>query len=84
MANGWGRGAGQAGHKLVVLEVESTTQCDSGLSEEAELQWKEDRLAALDRCKNIKHVFQRVARDSPDVIFLQLEASPILLSPLYD
>eukprot|EP00884_Botryococcus_braunii_P011284 jgi/Botrbrau1/20156/Bobra.0173s0057.1 len=64
----------QAGHKLVVLEVESTTQCDSGLSEEAELQWKEDREAAMDRCKNVKHVFQRVARDSPDVIFLQLEA----------
>ncbi len=56
--------------------MESTTQCDSGLAEEAELQWREERMAALDRCKNVKHVFQRVARDSPDVIFLQLEVGP--------
>lgn len=64
----------QAGHQLVVLEVESSETCDSGMSEEAELHWREDRAAALARCAGVKHIFQRTARDSPDVTFLTLEA----------
>ena len=66
----------QAGHQLVVLEVESSETCDSGMGEEAELHWREDRAAALARCAGVKHVFQRTARDSPDVTFLTLEARP--------
>ncbi|KAK9822253.1 hypothetical protein WJX81_007291 [Elliptochloris bilobata] len=64
----------QAGHQLVVLDVESSDTCDSGLGEEPELHWREDRVAALERCAGVKHVFQRTARDSPDVTFLTLEA----------
>ena len=63
----------QAGHRLVVLEVESSKQCQSGLGPEAEIHWEQDKKAALQRCANLKHVFARTARDSPDVIFLQLE-----------
>ena len=64
----------QAGTRLVVLEVESSSQCDSGLDAEAELQWRNERRAALSRCANLKHVFARTARDCPDVTFLTLEA----------
>jgi hypothetical protein len=64
----------QAGHQLVVLEVESSSQCESGLGPEAELHWEEDKKAALSRCANLKHSFARTARDCPDVLFLTLEA----------
>ena len=64
----------QAGHQLVVLEVESSETCDSGRGEEPELHWREDKTAALARCAGVNPVFQRTARDSPDVIFLTLEA----------
>ena len=62
----------QAGDSLVVLEVESQELCQTGFDEEPELQWKEDREAALRPCAEIKHVFARTARDSPDVTFLAL------------
>ena len=52
--------------------------CDTGLAEEAELQWKDDKQAALAPCTEIKHVFARTARDCPEVTFLALE---VLLSP---
>ncbi len=63
----------QAEHELVVLEVESTDMCQSGLGPEAELHWEEDKKASLSRCANLKHVFARTARDCPDVTFLTLE-----------
>lgn len=66
-------GGGQAGDQLVVLEVESAKVCDTGLPEEAELNWKEDKEEALKPCQEIKHVFARTARDSPDVTFLAFE-----------
>ncbi len=50
--------------------------CQTGFDEEAELNWKEDRDAALRPCKEIKHVFARTARDSPNVTFLALEVGP--------
>ena len=62
----------QAGDNLVVLEVESTDVCMTGL-EEVEHHWKEDKEAALNPCKQLKHVLQRTARDSPDVVFVTLE-----------
>ena len=58
---------------LVVLEAESTTVCQTGFEEEAEIHYKVDQEAALAPCQVIKHVFQRTARDSPDVKFLALE-----------
>ena len=62
----------QAGDQLVVLEVESTEVCQTGY-EEVEHHWKEDKEAALNPCKKLKHVLQRTARDSPDVRFVTLE-----------
>jgi len=50
--------------------------CDTGLAEEAELQWKDDKQAALAPCTEIKHVFARTARDCPEVTFLALEVLP--------
>ena len=64
----------QAGDNLVVLEVESTEVCQTGL-EEVEHHWKEDKEAALNPCKKLKHVLQRTARDSPDVRFVTLEVT---------
>ncbi|KAL3140197.1 hypothetical protein ABBQ38_004473 [Trebouxia sp. C0009 RCD-2024] len=63
----------QAGDNLVVLEVESSEVCQTGL-EEIEHHWKEDKEASLGPCKKLKHVLQRTARDSPDVRFVTLEA----------
>ena len=57
----------------MVLEVESASVCQTGVDEEAELHWKEDKDDALKPCREIKHVFARTARDSPDVTFLALE-----------
>ena len=56
-----------------MLEIESSQTCDSGLSEEAEVHWEEDKKLKLARCSNLKHTFQRTARDCPDVKFLMLE-----------
>ena len=61
---------------LVVLEVESPTVCQTGFDEEPEIQYKTDQEAALAPCRVIKHVFQRTARDSPDVKFLAMEVWP--------
>lgn len=62
----------QASGNLVVLEVESSNVCQTGL-DEPELQWKDDKKAALAPCAKIKHSFQRVARNCPEVQFLHLE-----------
>lgn len=65
----------QAKSELVVLEVESPTVCQTGHDEEPEVHYKVDQEAVLAPCKVIKHVFQRTARDSPDVHFLSLVVS---------
>lgn len=57
----------------MVVEAESQTVCQTGFEEEAELQWKQDKDAALAPCGEIKHVFARTARDCPEVTFLSLE-----------
>ncbi|GFR44452.1 hypothetical protein Agub_g5684 [Astrephomene gubernaculifera] len=67
-----------AGDKLVVLEVQSEVLCELGLDEpEPELHWKldeqrqhEQRMA---KCQAVKHVIQRTARESPDVVFAAFE-----------
>ena len=64
----------KAGDRLVVVEVGSQTVCMSGWEEEPELQWKEDQKAALEPCLQLKHTFQRTARDCPDVVFLMVDA----------
>lgn len=80
----WDQRMAAAGDSLVVLEVESQQLCQTGFDEEPELQWKEDREAAQRPCAEIKHVFARTARDSPDVTFLALEADAEEAQPLLD
>lgn len=62
----------QAGDKLVVLEIQSEEQCQTGYPE-AELQWKADKSAAMERCRDLKHSFARTARECGDVVFLAIE-----------
>eukprot|EP00887_Chlorella_sp_A99_P001357 scaffold8.g1357.t1 len=64
----------KAAGKLVVLEAQSEQVCQTGWKEEPELHWKDDRKKALEPCLRMKHVFQRTARDCPDVTFLALDA----------
>ena len=66
-------GCAQAGKKLVVLEVESVDVCQTGFEEEAEIHYKVDQKKALEPCGQIKHIFQRTARDCPDIEFLAIE-----------
>lgn len=54
------------------MQVESENVCQTGLEEEAELHWKAEQAAALQPCQGIKHTFQRIARECPDVRFLSL------------
>lgn len=70
----WEQELAKAEGRLVVLEVHSEEVCQTGFDEEAELQWKDDVKAALEPCRNLKHTFQRTARDCPDVVFLAAEA----------
>ena len=63
----------QAGNRLVVVEVMSPDVCESGLSEEAELHWREDQRAQISKCSNLKHSLQRVAAECPDVCFLAVD-----------
>ncbi|GAB4820580.1 hypothetical protein N2152v2_007626 [Parachlorella kessleri] len=64
----------KAGSKLVVLEIQSQSVCQTGWEEEPELQWKADQRAALEPCRQLKHSFLRTARDCSDVVFLELDA----------
>eukprot|EP00889_Picochlorum_renovo_P000412 jgi/Picre1/27442/NNA_000409.t1 len=64
----------KAKNRLVVIEIESESVCQTGWEEEAELQWKDDQRKALEPCQQLKHTFQRTARDCPDVEFLMVEA----------
>lgn len=64
----------KAGNRLVVVEVNSETVCQTGWDEEPELHWKDDKKAALEPCLQLKHTFQRTARDCPDVVFLMVDA----------
>ncbi|MEW5306069.1 MAG: hypothetical protein WDW36_008566 [Sanguina aurantia] len=64
--------------KLVVLEIQCEAVCETGFDEpEPEALWKLDaikmREMELGRCKQVKHVFQRIARECPDVTFLHME-----------
>jgi hypothetical protein len=70
----WQNELSKAGDRLVVLEIHSDNICQTGEEEEAELQWKEDQQAALEPCRKLKHTFQRIARDCPDVSFLAADA----------
>lgn len=69
----------QAGKNLIVLEVNSDLVCESGLDEEPELHWSMDKKKheneLWEKCKAIKHVFQRTARECTDIRFLSLTVS---------
>jgi hypothetical protein len=66
-----------AGERLVVIEIRSEEVCETGFDEEPELQWKDDKRAALEPCRQLKHSFQRIARDCPDVVFLCVEVDEL-------
>jgi thiol-disulfide isomerase/thioredoxin len=70
----WQQELSKAADRLIVLEIHSEKVCQTGDEDEAELQWKEDQEAALEPCKDLKHTFQRIARDCPDVVFLAADA----------
>ena len=70
----WETELAKAGDNLMVVEVHSEEVCQTGFDEEVELQWKLDQDKALEPCRNLKHTFQRTARDCPDVVFLAAEA----------
>ncbi len=70
----WEAALAGAGDRLVVLEVRSEVICQTGLEEEPELQWRDDRRAALEPCLELKHTFQRTARECPDVEFRAVDA----------
>lgn len=69
----WDAELEKAGQRLIVLEMNSDEICQTGFDEEPELHWKDDIKKALEPCRNLKHTFQRVARDCPDVVFLAAE-----------
>ena len=71
------RCAMQSTESLVVVEVSSEEVCDTGEMEEVELHWKQDQ-RNQDRemeeiCSQIKHVFQRTARECKDVKFVAID-----------
>jgi hypothetical protein len=70
----WEREKRQVGRNLLVLEIQGETECHSGQMEEAEYFWKLDIQAAEEeakmKCAEIKHTFQRIARDCADATFL--------------
>jgi len=72
----------------VVLEVASDEKCETGLTEEVELNWDLDqkqREKELDKlCGQIKHVFQRTARECKDIKFLTIDASSVVCSTEFD
>jgi len=70
----WQQELSKAADRLLVLEIHSEKICQTGDKEEAELHWKEDQEAALAPCRDLKHAFQRIARDCPDVVFLAADA----------
>ncbi|KAL6758241.1 plastidic thioredoxin-like protein [Haematococcus lacustris] len=61
---------------LVVLDIQGETLCETGF-DEPELHWKGDqRLVAAKQqaaCENVRHTFARVARECPDVKFLEID-----------
>lgn len=66
------------------MEVSSDVVCETGLEEEAELHWKHEqkqKKAEMDEvCSEIKHVFQRTARECKDVKFFAID---VLQTPCY-
>ena len=61
----------------MVVEVSSEEVCDTGEPEKVELHWKQDQ-RDQDRemkeiCSQIKHVFQRTARECKDVKFVAID-----------
>ena len=71
----------EAGGKLLVVQVQSEEVCETGWSDERQEQedaysWEDPRYKKKEEifkpCTELKHVFQRCARDCPDVSFLNL------------
>lgn len=63
----------EAGDGVVVAVVLSPNYCDSGLDEEAEVQWQAERRAQMDRCSHLDNSFHAVAADCPDIQFVEFE-----------
>lgn len=72
----------KAGSKLVVLEVQSEFVCETGLDGDEEKDAKRDQWGRVaqavsteqaEKCLQIKHAFQRIARDCGDAAFLEVQ-----------
>lgn len=61
------------------MEVTSDEICDTGLEEEAELHWRQDQREQqrklVEICGQIKHAFQRTARECKDVKFVAIDVA---------
>ena len=73
------RAGPQSKESLVVVEVSSEEVCQTGLEEEAEVHWQQDQKQVQkeleEMCSQIKHVFQRTARECTDVKFVLIDVS---------
>jgi len=58
--------------KLVVLEVESDTECEMSYPV-PEVQWKQDPEEIMEPCVNLKHSIMRCVRNCEDVHFVYLQ-----------
>ncbi|KAG1664584.1 hypothetical protein FOA52_012526 [Chlamydomonas sp. UWO 241] len=73
----WQEQLTQAGKNLVVLEVQSEAVCETGVFDldNVEYQFESEARAAneaaMARCNQVKHTFQRIARECADATFVQ-------------
>ena len=62
---------------LLLLQIQSEKVCQTGLDIEPELHWELDKQKhyeeAQEKCRQIKHTFQRTARECKEVTFLSIE-----------
>eukprot|EP00667_Euglena_gracilis_P007321 EG_transcript_7392 len=61
---------------LFVAEVIDLNKCDSGVVEEAEVQWRRTEAEIMAPVVKFKHTFQRTARKCPDVTYIVRDTTP--------
>lgn len=72
----WERELRAAKRNLVVVEIQGESVCQMSLEDTAEYHWKDEKRMAQEEamltCGEIKHTFQRIARDCTDATFLSV------------